>query len=340
MAACTNQAKKVYEESTYGPPLEVPPDLTAPPVDKRLSIPAINASQAEVKAGLQTPATLPKVTLDTAGVEVQRDGAQRWLVIKGEPNQLWPWARDFFLDSGFFLDHEDAQLGVVETDWKQQRVEMPKDYTEVMLDEELLKVFAVPLREKYRIRLEAGVAAGSTEIYLTHRSAELLMDDDDIVWHLRGSDPEMEADMLKRLMIYLGVAQEKAGGLLAKATRRSGATIKEDEGGKLLLRVDQSFLRAWRRIGLALERLSYVIEDRDRGNGIYYVRRTNPLAGQQEEPGWFASLFSSEPELKAYEIVLKDEGESVDVLVRDEKKEPIVGQEARDLLEQLSQHLE
>ncbi len=339
LSACANDAIKVYEESTYGPPLEVPPDLTAPARDRGLEIPVLpDTGGMEKTAQRQTVAGL-KVAPDVAGVQVMHDGALSWFVIKGKPEQIWPWARDFFLDAGFFLEFEDPKLGIVETAWKQQRTTMPESTEQATVDDEVLRVFGVPLREKYRIRLER-TPDDATEIYLTHRGARLLRDDDTIVWDLQGSDAELEAEMRKRLLIYLGVAQDKAEGMLATALRTKLTSLVTDADGNKILRVDQDFQRAWRRVGVALDHMKLVITDRDRSNGTYFVETRDPVAPSGEDKGWFSSLFSSEAQVRAYQIVLHDEGESVNVLIRDKDQKLIKADEAEPLLKQLSEQLE
>ncbi len=337
LPACTNEAVKLYQESTYGPPLEVPPDLTRPATDRALDVPQLPATAGSQKAA--PVAASDKVAPDVPGIAVKHDGALTWLTIKGKPEQIWPWVRDFFLEAGFTLEIEDPSLGIVETGWKQQRTARPAGPDEVQVEDDLLKVYGVPWREKYRIRLERG-ADDSTEIYLTHRGARLLRDDDSIIWDLQPADPELEAEQRKRLLIYLGVAQAKAEGMLATALRTKLTSIVSDADGNKLLRVDQDFQRAWRRVGLALDHMKMVITDRDRANGIYYVESRDPLRHSGQEQGWFSKLFSGGEEVRVYQIVLRDEGESVNVLIRDAEQKLIKGDEAEPLLQQLSTLLE
>ena len=339
LSACANEALKVYEESTYGPPLEVPPDLTVPSKDRGMEIPSLPDTADTNKTGRQGPAAYPKVAPQVEGVKVMRDGALSWLLIKGEPEQIWPWVRDFFLDEGFFLELEDPTMGIVETAWKQQRKVMPEDIKQIVVDDdEILKVFGVPLREKYRIRLER-IGDGTTEIFLSHRGARLLRDDDDIVWQLQAADPELEAQMRKSLLMYLGMAQEKAEGMLATALRTKLTSIVTDADGNKILRVDQDFQRAWRRVGVALDHMKLMITDRDRSNGTYFVKTIEPVASD-EDKGWFSNLFSGDAALGEYEVVLHDEGESVNILVRDKNKKLVKASIAEPILQQLSELLE
>jgi outer membrane protein assembly factor BamC len=66
----------------------------------------------------------------------------------------------------------------------------------------------------------------------------------------------------------------------------------ERDGGGSVLRLQEQFSRAWRRTGLALDRVGFTVEDRDRSRGLYFVRYVDPesdLRGK-EEKGFFSKL--------------------------------------------------
>ncbi|HEX7605713.1 MAG TPA: outer membrane protein assembly factor BamC, partial [Usitatibacter sp.] len=135
VAGCSGFGKKTEEYKGAAArtvqPLEVPPELTAPTMDDRYSIPDPRAqtaysaySQKPVpNAAIEVPAVLPKFD----GVKIERFGDQRWLVVKGEPEKVWPVAREFWIDNGFKLLREEPQLGLIETDWHEDRSKIPQD---------------------------------------------------------------------------------------------------------------------------------------------------------------------------------------------------------------------
>lgn len=330
---CGNEAVKVYEESSYGPPLEVPPDLTRPQRNPDLII-----TQLPQQDGASSTAQpLAKVAPDVEGIRLERDGAVRWLSLPGKPEQIWPWVRDFFLDEGFALVVEDMKLGIVETEWKQERNALPPGPRKVKMDDELVPVYGVPVREKYRVRLGRSSDGNATEIWLSHRSAVLEKDDDEILWRLGDSDPELEAAKLRALMIYLGVVQEKAEGMLATATRAPQTSVEKDEQGGVYLKVNQTFNRVWRRVGLALDRMNYKVDDLDRSVGIWYVSSYDPLENKKEK-----GLFSSDKDVKevSYRVMLVDESESVSIQLRDDDDKPLPAKVAEPILRELSGWLE
>ena len=337
---CSTATKRIYEESTYGKPLEVPPDLTLPNFDEGL----------EFSSGSGRSSASP-VTVEPTGLVVlpnqdnmllARDGAQRWLVLNGEPTQVWSWVRDFWLKRGFALSLEDPATGVMETEWTQRQSNLPKDpEAQTKAD---TKIYAVPTREKFRVRFDRGDKPGTTELYLSHRGVELSQQDKMLAWRLRPTDFELENELLKQLMVYLGVAQEKAGGILAAPKEIiKRATVGTDTQGIAIVHIDEDFARVWRRVELALDRLDYSIEDRDRSTGVFFVVAQNSPAelGEGKKKSWIGRLFSKDTEAqRQYRIVLKDEGEATNVYIRDKSGEKIDNALAEPVLHQLQTKLQ
>lgn len=335
---CSNPTKRAYEDSTYGRPLEVPPDLTLPSFHEGLEV----AASSKPAATPQRVETAPLTVLpDQANLTVARDGAQRWLVMNGEPAQVWPWVRAFWMKRGFALRLEDPATGVMETEWADQKVSLPPDLSKLTSQD---KTFVVPTREKYRVRFERGDKPGTTEVYVTHRGVELSQQDGMLAWQLRAANPDLEAESLKQLMVFLGVEQEKAGGKLAAATeivRR--ATLGTDSQGLNNVHIDEDFARVWRRVELALDRLDYSIEDRDRSRGEFFVIAQNTLEDLSEgkKKSWLSRLFSSNDDKKReFRVVLKDEGAATNIYVRDRAGEKLDNALADPVLKQLQARLQ
>ena len=72
--------------------------------------------------------------------------------------------------------------------------------------------------------------------------------------------------------------------------------------------MNEQFDRAWRRVGLALDRVGFTVEDRDRSKGIYFVRYIDPQVDNKsaDSKGWLS---------KQYRVVVKDLGEHAEVNV-------------------------
>ncbi len=333
LAACTSlglETKKVdYKSTGKLPPREIPPDLTRPSTDDRYAVPDINprgtatysdyARDRSARAGSPTVASLVLPT--TQNVRVERDGNQRWLIVSGTPDQVWPVVKQFWQETGFIVNVEIPEAGIMETDWAENRAKLDAGTIRNFLGRVLDSVYSTSERDKFRTRLEKGVTPGTTEIYVSHRGMEEVYTgaqgpSDDVgretMWQPRPPDPNLEAEMLGRLMTRFGVEGERATQQLASAgnvTPRA-RLVKGPEGGTLAL--DDQFDRAWRRVGLALDRVGFTVEDRDRSKGLYYVRYIDPQIDVQtkKETGWLSNLkfwsSSGPPKTEQFRIRVTD----------------------------------
>ncbi len=312
-----------YKSATSAPSLAVPPDLTQLSRDTRYAIPGGPVTASSYQVG-QTSTSVPVAAASIADVRIERAGNQRWLVVKRSPEELWDPVRDFWQESGFLLSLDQKNLGIMETDWAENRAKIPQDVIRETLGKLFDSLYSTGERDRFRTRLER-TAAGETEIYISHRgmvevypSGNVVAGprDANTVWQPRPADPELEAEFLRRLMIKLGVSQEQAKAVIAADARKSGSRVSQINGQPVVL-VDDGFDRAWRRVGLTLDRTGFTVEDRDRSKGIYFVRYVEPNPNKAE-PGFFGKLFGSSPKANApikYQVVVRSEGESTVVSV-------------------------
>lgn len=276
------ETKKIdYKSAGKLPTLEVPPDLTAPTGDNRYAIPDTQGSgsatlstysQERKRAPSGDQALLPAQDQ----VKIERAGSQRWLVVQATPAQVWPVIKDFWQETGFIVNLESPETGVLETDWAENRANIPQDVIRRTLGKVLDGLYSTAERDKFRTRIEKG--ENGTEIYISHRGMVEVFDSankDRTVWQPRPADPELEAEMLRRLMLRFGVEENRAETLLARQQTPEQARIVRDAGAPAL-EMDEGFDRAWRRVGLALDRVGFAVEDRDRSKGVYFVRYIDP----------------------------------------------------------------
>jgi outer membrane protein assembly factor BamC len=297
-----------YKSSKSTPPLEVPPDLSSETLNDSMVVPSLAQGSATYSAyanGTQavTPSisgVLPKQN----GVRVERAGSERWLVVDLPPGAVWPKIRDFWLSQGFLIEMEDPTIGIMETDWAEKRVEFDGGAISNFFNKLSSQLYGVSTRDKFRTRLERGTIPGTTEVFVSHRGAEQVSTgnvtraqdntgtEEVYVWQPRPADPELVAEMLNRLVIAFGVEKEQAKTLVAQApSRPPRAHIVRDGEGAAALDLQDNFSRAWRRTGLALDRVGFTVEDRDRSRGLYYVRYVDTdKSDAGSEPGFFASL--------------------------------------------------
>lgn len=332
--------KKIdYKTSTQLPPLEIPPDLTRPSADDRFVVPDVNPkSTATYSAYSKERTGSAQVVSSTvlpqqANAHIERAGTQRWLVVKGTPDQLWPVIKEFWQESGFVINLEEPDAGVMETDWAENRANVPDNGIRGFLGKALDSLYSTAERDKYRTRLERSSEPGMTEIYISHRGMEEVYssaDKDQTRWQPRPPDPELEAEMLRRLMVRFGVQEDRAQAQLTASISAPQAKLSKGPDGAGTLSLDDQFDRAWRRVGLALDRVGFTVEDRDRSKGIYFVRYIDPGVDNKaaESKGWLSKLkFWGSDDAKnkneQYRIVVKDvtAGAEVSVFNKDGVRE-------------------
>ena len=340
------------------PNLSIPPDLTQLSRDNRYQVPDSNSSGVATASSYtlaQTTKPDPEkqqiVAPKTEGdIRIERDGSQRWLVIKATPEVLWPRIKEFWQDSGFLIDIDSPSTGVMETDWAENRAKIPQDFIRNTLGKVFDSLYSTGERDKFRTRLERG-PDGTTEVFISHRGAEEVLTGSDkstSVWTARAPDPSLEAEFLSRLMVRLGVEETKAKVAVASAPNsfQPRATVQKDANGSFV-QVDESFDRAWRRVGLALDRVGFTVEDRDRTQGTYFVRYVdqNEDAQDKEKPGFLSRLFSSssskdkDKTAQRYRILVKDSGGISRVTVLNNAGQPELSKTADRILTLLNDQL-
>ena len=315
-----------------GPGLEVPPDLTQLSRDSRYQPQngAINASafpSADLGTGgaASTPASTPAVlpTAQTADMTIERAGDQRWLSTSLPPEKLWPQLQAFWTERGFSLVSDQADVGIMETEWAENRAKLPQDLIRRTIGRVFDGLYSTGERDKFRTRVER--TPKGTEIYISHRGMVEVYtsaQQDRTVWQPRPTDPQLEAEMLQRLMVKLGAKEEtsKAASLPSAPVQAKAKLVQDPNGPSLQL--DDGFDRAWRRVGLALDRTGFTVEERDRSQGIYFVRYVDPSRDRKDESGFFGKLFSSsadtgkDSDVTRYKVNVKGEGERTTVTVQ------------------------
>lgn len=291
------QGEKIkYKGAGQLPPLEIPPDLTSPSRDDRYAVPDINTqgtatlSTYNAERGAAVRAGSTELLPNVAKVRIERAGTQRWLVVPEAPEKVWPVVREFWQELGFLVKTELPEVGVMETDWAENRAKIADDPIRNFLGKVIDAVYSTGERDKFRTRLERGAEPGTTEIYISHRGmVEVYKTEgkDSTIWQPRPADTELEAEFLRRLMVRFGVEDARAKAQLASnelKTERAKLVRTGGSDGSGRLELSESFDRAWRRVGLALDRVGFTVEDRDRSKGYYFVRYVDPQIDGQKNP--------------------------------------------------------
>lgn len=345
--------------------LEVPPDLTQIRRDSRFSIPDADQGSATASAyaakragGAVATANGVVAPNQLKDMRIERNGTQRYLVVKQTPELLWPQLKDFWQEQGFLINVENEATGVMETDWAENRGKIPQDLIRSTIGKVFDGLYSTGERDKFRTRVERS-PNGEVEIYVSHRGAQEVLtgsDKSNTAWTSRANDAGLEAEFLSRLMLRLGADEVKAKAVVAAAAMPADKAPASTDAprSKLLslndlsyLETDEGFDRSWRRVGLALDRIGFTIEDRDRSKGIYFVRYIDQdidakTKGASE--GFFAKLFSwgssdAAKDGEKYRILVRDAGEVSRVTVHGEDGKVSATPVANKILKVLNEQL-
>ena len=294
LGACTVlEGEKIdYKSTAKAPSLAVPPDLTQLSRDSRYTVVdgAVSAAGSQ-KAPSNDGAKSSVAALALGDVRIERAGNQRWLVINRPAEALWEPIKDFWQENGFLLAMDQKNLGIMETDWAENRAKIPQDFIRSSLGKILDSLYSTSERDKFRTRIERN-ANGSTEVFISHRGVMETYTSESknqTVWQPRAADPELEAEFLRRLMQKLGATKEATAKVASAVAAKATATSSTLNGQPVVL-LEEGFERAWRRVGLALDRTGFTVEDRDRNKGVYFVRYV-PTDADKSEPGFFKKIF-------------------------------------------------
>ncbi len=306
--------------------LEVPPDLTQIRRDSRFAVPDANKSTATAsgynleKSGQKASSgNVAVAPLQLKDMRIMKDGTQRWLVVKQSPEALWPQLKDFWQELGFLVNVENPEAGVMETDWAENRAKIPQDIIRNTLGKVIDSLYSTGERDKFRTRIERG-QNGEVEIYISHRGAQEVVtgtNRDGTVWQARANDASLEAEFLSRLMARLGADPETAKSSVTAAAEVKARSKVLKKGDMTYVEVDEAFDRSWRRVGLALDRGGFTVEDRDRSQGVYFVRYVDQDVDAKTKgasEGFFSRLFSfgSKDDAKTprFRILVKNAGDN------------------------------
>ncbi len=355
LAACGSFSKTSggidYRSARRGNPLEIPPDLMRLTNDGRYGMSGSTSAtiyEREQKA-LDKTAVAPVNKI--GDVEIKRDGNQRWLSVKRTPKQLWDAVKAFWEDNGFVLALEDRRLGIMETDWAENRANIPMDPIRSTIGKLFDSLYSTGTLDRFRTRLELN-SAGGTDIFISQRGMEEVYSSRDkstTKWQPKENDPTLEDEFLRRMMVALGVSKEHAAAMVKQsrtdinsAQERQRAAVQYSQSTQSLTLAD-NYDRAWRRVGLSLDRSGFSVEDRDRQAGYYFVRYVPFVPAKKEKKGFLGRLFRRKAKpirTVRYRVHLRRGGNGVVVQVQDENGQKVNNQDSQRILQVLTKDLQ
>jgi outer membrane protein assembly factor BamC len=313
--------------------LALPPNMLDETSDER-SLPPVNgqtslAALKEVQSAAPTSpdnGVLPQVP----GMHIQREGTESWLVIDNRsPDDVWAQVRRFWQEQGFLLVVDQRTKGVMETDWNETHPRINDGLIRNALTWATDNSYVTAERNKYRTRLEA-TPNGGTYVFISQKGLREVLTgttNENSAWQPKPNDPALETEYLKRLMLTLarakpGVpdaqiaaqadasksaskdakpakADSAAAAIAAQNVANAGAAQADDASGqssRTELTLGEPYDRAWLRVGVALDRANFTVDDRDRANGIYYVRYVDPKDMTSAEQSFWNQVFHGRKE--------------------------------------------
>lgn len=339
------EEKKIDYKSATGnslPSLTVPPDLVQPSSDTRYVVPgsvgkgSATFSDYDRARGLTPEVQGARPLLPTIDkVRIERAGNQRWLVVQVPAKDAWQTVKEFWQELGFVISVESPETGVIETDWAENRAKIPLDGIRKYLGKAMDMIYSTGEQDKFRTRIESGSETGTVEIYISHRGMREVYEGTQsggdegkgrTMWQPREADPELEAEMLHRMMVRFGTEEKRAQAMLAEKAAPPMATLIRPGDGSATLQLPEAFDRAWRRVGLALDRIGFVVEDRDRAAGVYYVRYVDPEADGVKKKGFMDQLAfwrsdDKQKGAKKYRILVVTGADATQVTVQNDQGE-------------------
>lgn len=321
LSACSvlQEDKIDYKSAAKAPSLEVPPDLTQLRKDSRYAIESTSATASGFQNAGSRVVDAGTAANVLGPVRMERQGNQRWLVASLPADKVWEPLREFWTSNGFVLVTDAADVGIMETEWAENRAKLPQDFIRKTLGKVLDSFYSTGERDKFRTRVERN-AQGGVDIFITHRGMIENYADaqkDRTIWQPRPSDPELEIEFMRRLMVKLGTSPETAKTSSAAVNSPDTGSQVSKLNGQPVIVLQDNLDRAWRRTGVALDRSGFTVEDRDRTAGVYFVRYV--AAGNSSEPtGFLGRLFGNKKDtpstLTKYQISLVAAGENQSTL--------------------------
>jgi len=285
--------------------LTIPPDLTKPNIIDVVPLPS-NVNSESVR-----------ILLPPEDITVEKRGQRRWLVVNKKPEDVWSLVKDFFKGYGFSIKKSDKKIGLIETDVLSRADEIPDQALGAfrsMLRSALKTRYSLPVVDKYRVRIEPIDNGQKSEIYLSLTSLEEVLKNEgkkseSKIWQSHPKDYELEAEMLYRLMTYLGSDKAKAQEKFLEAKEQQSIEVivtQSDNGyAKLVFPLDE--METWRSIGWAFDELDIDIEDKDPKERSFYVDMARTA-----DIGFFSKVFGEEAIKKTFQILVRKSGVDAD----------------------------
>ena len=294
--------------------LEIPPDLTKPSSQNEFKLENyVTGIQEDTLSFSEKDNTIKEassILRTLANIEVKKSGDRRWLLVDKKPDAVWNLSKSFFKSHGFAIKKTNKKIGMMETDFLENHPEIPDQSLGVirsMLKKAIAARYALPIVDKYRIRIEPTDNGDKSEVYLSLTSMEEVLtkagsDDENTIWQSRPKDQALETEMLYRLMTFLGsdhaVAREKI--IQAKEDQTLTVSLSKGVNGYAKLTFSLNQYDTWDNMGWALDQLNIDVDDKDVKEGSFYIN-----VARTEDQGLWSRMFGDDAIKKSFQILVR-----------------------------------
>lgn len=337
LSACSfleDSSQGGYQRADSVKALEVPPDLASPDQGAQFIIPGDTGGK------LARNMLLP--TLDST--RLVRDGRVAWLEFETAPENLWPLLKRFFAQEGLPLERSEPLNGLLATQWVETRQQPGQQGLARLFSSVFEGVSDSGLRDSFVLRLERS--EDSTRLFLRHRGLQEVITSDvkvrenqiETAWGPRPRDADIEARLLHRMLVFFGLDEQRASGILSDAEARKIidlAYVDQNERGEKFLFVGQTTDLVWLKLEDALDNVGFDIDEVERNAGRISISRYGLISDPEAAKGVFGRLFSTKGELNEYFVYLDTQAAGSRIRLRDPGGEVLPASEEQAILDAL-----
>lgn len=357
LASCSSNRVEPVSGPIYELPrsnvnaLELPPDLLTSGVDPNFRIPGggeerVSVRHLDADTGARTDNRGSGFLTPTPELQILRDEQLRWISAQGNPDVWWNTLKEFWQTQNLPLLRDDPVIGIMETEWAENRAGLPLTGTQNLLGRLVGTLYDAGTRDQYRLRIDS--ANGYTEIFLTHRGAIERPGSGDQGWRwaMTEGNRELEAEMLNRLFVFLSTGESSIHSRPIEESdfERTGQVDLIDRDGIQQLRLQGDPNALWRRLGIGLDRAGLLVDEQNRSQNFILVTYRPELAEDQRDTNnsFFTRILGSRRDRREgqqYTIQISIENRELLIEIRDSDGSPLSSRDARFFLEKIQPQL-
>jgi outer membrane protein assembly factor BamC len=291
--------RDVYLKAEITPRVTIPDDLEKPEFTDALTIPNVidprNITGEPMVAGL--PQAL-STNFEVEQIVLKKLGDSRWIFLDTAPASVWPKIKQFWEDKNILIQSSDPAAGIMESQWISAMDGTSSEKYESIVSGDAWAGSLAQTQHKFKLRVEAGIRNGSSEVYLEQKETPLNapVRADTANWTGKSDDLELENEMLRKLAYYLGENINTSIVSVGATALQNKKTELVPDAVKPVLIYRLAFNRVWATVGNAFENIGIPVEDLDRESGVYFVIFEEEII---DEPGFISRIFFRKKQIVA-----------------------------------------